>query len=984
MSRQSLYFISIVFMSGLFLTGPTSAIDLSDPDLVGYWPFNEGSGTTTADLSINGYNGTLNGGIEWTKGVSKSALQFNGSDAYVSAGQSILNGLSEFTLAGWVSASNVDVYSSLFGQNEVIEFGFIGGSAVGTWTFCNSWELVSADYPFEYPSWHHVALTGNARAVIIYIDGQEAASGSGVVTSGASGYTFNIGANVFNASGDPFLGEIDEVFVFNRALTQQEIQLAMQRTSPELASSPVPADEAVDVCRDVILSWTPGEYADTHDVYFGTVLEDVNDAEKDNDPLGLLVSPGQRGNSYDPPDLLEFDQTYYWRIDEVNAPSDPYTYKGKVWSFTTEPMGYPILSENIIATASSFNIDETKQGPELTVDGSGLEGDLHSRNVEDMWLTASGAEGPAWIKYEFDKVYKLHEMLVWNYNGPSSLRFSGLKDVAVRYSVDDVNWITVPDVNEFAQATGNSNYAANTIVPFNGVSAKYVEIIATSNFSAGIFDQYGLSEVRFLYIPARARKPVPASGEADVALSAVLSWRAGREADTHDIYFGTSRQEVAEATMATESFSGDSCEIVYVPSSLEFGQRYYWKVVEIDPDSEVWEGDIWNFSTVQNFVVDDFESYTDFSPDEIFNTWIDGYDDATNGSTAGYPEPDFVFDEHYMETRIVRGGSQSMPFFYDNTGSVAYSELTRTFDTPQDWMVKDVQMLTLFFRGDPSSFVELSTGNILMSGIGSDIYGTTDEFNFAYKRLTGDGSITVRIDSIQNTNEWAKAGVMVRSSLEPAALQVDMIGTPSNRIEWMYRPRTGGTTVSNNTDVDSITFPHWVRITRQGNTFIGEHSNDGVNWMTTTPSDPSSSSASIQMPDSVYIGLVVTSHVSGETCQAEFSEVSMTGNVTGQWQLADVGVEQNVGNGADNLYVVVEDNSGFSETYEHPENPNAVLRGDWYQWNIPLSAFGDAGVDLISVKKMTIGVGNRTAPLHGAGLLFIDDIWLYTPLPSLE
>jgi hypothetical protein len=97
-----------------------------------------------------------------------------------------------------------------------------------------------------------------------------------------------------------------------------------------------------------------------------------------------------------------------------------------------------------------------------------------------------------------------------------------------------------------------------------------------------------------------------------------------------------------------------------------------------------------------------------------------------------------------------------------------------------------------------------------------------------------------------------------------------------------------------------------------------------------------------------------------------------------------VGVEQNVGNVADRLYVVLEDSGSMSGIYEHPENPNAVLRGDWYQWNIPLSAFDDAGVNLSSIKKMIIGVGDRTAPLHGSGLLFIDDVWLYTPLPDSE
>ena len=569
-----------------------------------------------------------------------------------------------------------------------------------------------------------------------------------------------------------------------------------------------------------------------------------------------------------------------------------------------------------------------------------------------------------------------------NYNGPSSLRFLGVMDVTVRYSIDDVNWVTIPDVNEFAQATGSSNYTANTIVPFNGVSAKYVEITANSNFSGGIFDQYGLSEVRFLYIPARARQPVPASGESDVALDAVISWRAGREATTHDIYIGNSEQEVMEATVPTESISSEACEVVYVPSSIDLGRRYYWKIVEIDPDSTVWESDIWNFSTIQNFIVDDFEDYDDFSPNEIFSTWIDGYTDASNGSTAGYPDPDFVLGEHYVETDIVHSGEQSMPLFYDNTGAVAYSEVARRFDTPQDWTVKDVQMLTMFLKGDPPAFAEVSEGNILMSGIGADIYQTTDEFNFAYKSLNGNGSITLRIDSIQYTNEWAKAGVMIRSSLEPLAQQVHMIGAPSNRIEWMYRSTAGGGTSASDTGVDSITFPHWVRIRREGNAFIGEHSVDGVNWTTTTPGVLSSSSADIQMPNTIYIGMVVTSHVAEEVCQAEFSEVSTTGNVTGQWQLADVGVEQSEGNGADRLYVVVEDNSGQAETYEHPDNPNAVQISGWQQWDIPLSVFSEAGVNLRSVRKMTIGVGDRTAPLHGAGLLFVDDIWLFTPLPD--
>ena len=111
----------------------------------------------------------------------------------------------------------------------------------------------------------------------------------------------------------------------------------------ELAGDPDPANEATDVLRDVILSWTPGEFANTHDVYLGTFFDDVDDADR-NDPRGVLASQGQIATTYDP-GRLDFGQTYYWRIDEVNAPPDSTIFKGEVWSFTVEPFSYPIAGD---------------------------------------------------------------------------------------------------------------------------------------------------------------------------------------------------------------------------------------------------------------------------------------------------------------------------------------------------------------------------------------------------------------------------------------------------------------------------------------------------------------------------------------------------------------------------------------------------------------------------------------------------------------
>ncbi|MHC4510878.1 MAG: hypothetical protein ACYTAO_18300, partial [Planctomycetota bacterium] len=124
-----------------------------------------------------------------------------------------------------------------------------------------------------------------------------------------------------------------------------------------------------------------------HRVFLGTVFSDVNEG------TGGIA---QDASSYAPPQRLDFETTYYWRVDEVNAPPDSTVHKGEVWSFTTEPVGYPVDGTNIIATASSSAGPDF--APEKTIDGSGLDADdLHSVEPTDMWLSDSELQG-AWIQ----------------------------------------------------------------------------------------------------------------------------------------------------------------------------------------------------------------------------------------------------------------------------------------------------------------------------------------------------------------------------------------------------------------------------------------------------------------------------------------------------------------------------------------------------------------------------------------------------------
>jgi hypothetical protein len=116
----------------------------------------------------------------------------------------------------------------------------------------------------------------------------------------------------------------------------------------------------------------------------------------------------------------------------------------------------------------------------------------------------------------------------------------------------------------------------------------------------------------------------------------------------------------------------------------------------------MWQGAIWDFTTEEYFVVDDFESYNDLDPTDpesnrIFNVWIDGYESPTNGSLVGYDVPPFC------EQSNVHSGEQAMPFFFSNTVGAAYSEAELTLSPPQDWIAGGAKVLSLWFFGDASN-----------------------------------------------------------------------------------------------------------------------------------------------------------------------------------------------------------------------------------------------------------------------------------------
>ena len=261
-----------------------------------------------------------------------------------------------------------------------------------------------------------------------------------------------------------------------------------------------------------------------------------------------------------------------------------------------------------------------------------------------------------------------------------------------------------------------------------------------------------------------------------------------------------------------------------------------------------------------------------------------------------------------------------------------------------------------------------------MTASGADIWSVNgveaDEFHFAYKMLSGAGSIVAKVNSVDNTNGWAKAGVMIRESLNPDSAHAFAAITPANGVASQGRPSTGG--ASFNTNQTGVAAPYWVKLERSiSGLFTVSHSTNGTNWQAVTGATPQN----IPMGSNVYIGLALTAHDASKTCQAVFTNVTTTGNVTGQWAHQDIGIASNA---AEPLYVAVFNSTGNPAVVVH-DDPAAAQIDTWTQWVIPLSAFADQGITLTNVDRIAIGLGTRgnmTVP-GGSGKMFIDDIRLY-------
>jgi len=309
------------------------AITIADPNLIGWWKLDEGEGTRAVDWSGHGNHGELRGDPQWVNGYDGGALDFDGSGDFIFTGKNAsalgIEANKPRTVTAWV-------YTRAFNNGGIFD---MGNRAAGQ-DFClrtlgtvNQWRIQywSGDFDFTYPSqnvWVHFAHVHDGLRTRTYANGVLIVDWDKTINT-ADTNPFQIGAYGWQANF--FNGLIDDVRLFNKFLTAEEIQVVMLG-DPMRAGNPSPPNRSsADIVRAAILSWLPGSAAAQHAVYFGTDMAAVADANT-SDTTGIYRG-FQTSASYTLPEALAWASgPYYWRVDEQNI--DGTVIKGTLWSFS--------------------------------------------------------------------------------------------------------------------------------------------------------------------------------------------------------------------------------------------------------------------------------------------------------------------------------------------------------------------------------------------------------------------------------------------------------------------------------------------------------------------------------------------------------------------------------------------------------------------------------------------------------------------------
>jgi hypothetical protein len=654
MFKKLVLLVSVVLVLDLVIISGAGA----QPDLIGWWKLDDGSGDIAVDSSSSGNDGTIayadsgglgpGGSVWFTDPDRGTVFSSNGNDSTgcVIETDLILPAIgldTDFTWTFWAYQDPVQATN-----NDTILGNRNGGTATPL-QFCKftptRFEFYNDDGNYEqginYNSipggeWIHHTVVKDGADLTYYRNGEEVMTNT--VTKTMDPNPFYMGGDAQPA--EIWQGRLSDVRLYTKALSVAEVLGVMQGVGGlwPYASKPDPADGAFYMDVWATISWRPGPFAVSHDVYMGDNFDDVNNGTGDTfrgNQTDTYYIAGFPGNAF--PDGLVPGTTYYWRIDEVNETEPNSPWKGEVWSFSIPP--------------------KTAYFPD-PADGA----ELVALDAKLSWTAGFGSK----LHYvvfgeDFDEV---SNRAMGTPNGTTTFNPGPLKPAKTYYwRVDE----------------------------FEGPETHKGEVWSFTTIGA-------------------ANNSNPANGAVDIKPSVILTWDAGTVAASHEVYFGIDADAVKNATTASPEYKGPKAlgEESYDPGKLEFNSTYYWRVDEVNDAStdSPWAGNVWSFTTGDFFVIDDFEDY-DTGDNQIWFVWHDGLGAGAPGMPdyyAGNGTGSAVGDEttlSYTEETIVHGGGKSMPVSYDNNkqGFAYYSEVEHELTDQRDWTERGVGELSIWFRG---------------------------------------------------------------------------------------------------------------------------------------------------------------------------------------------------------------------------------------------------------------------------------------------
>ncbi|MCP4261061.1 MAG: LamG domain-containing protein [Planctomycetes bacterium] len=336
MYRKLLYLAFSIMVSSLVLTNIVNA------DLIGWWRLDEGSGTTATDMSGAGHDGQFAEGTpEWVEGKFGNALKFDGTNKVEIPDHPDFHMTDAVSIALWAKPEDSQPeYGKFFCKQKSgeypygIQYNQSGSSIRGTVNASARSDTSST--PSFVGEWAHLCMTYDGTAVILYKDGEEVGRNDASGELQQNDLSLSIGGRL--GSGQNFNGVIDDVKLYNHALTPEEVLAAMESEGFPYASGPNPSDGSFTEDLWVNVSWSPGDFAVSHDVYIGDSFDDVESGAEGTffgNQTATFFVVGFPGFPF--PDGLTPGATYFWRIDEVNDTEPNSPWKGSVWSFNIPP-----------------------------------------------------------------------------------------------------------------------------------------------------------------------------------------------------------------------------------------------------------------------------------------------------------------------------------------------------------------------------------------------------------------------------------------------------------------------------------------------------------------------------------------------------------------------------------------------------------------------------------------------------------------------